>query len=48
VLGALAACSDLLIHQRDVKTTFLNGVLDEDIYEVARGICDTWIGEHGV
>jgi hypothetical protein len=50
--SSLAACSDLLIHQMDVKTTFLNGELDEDIYiyiyEAARGICDTWIGEHGV
>jgi hypothetical protein len=43
VLIALAASHDLLIHQMDVKTTFLNGE-----HEAARGICDTWTGEHGV
>jgi hypothetical protein len=32
VLVALAACNDLLIHQMNVKTTFLNGELDEEIY----------------
>jgi hypothetical protein len=32
VLVALATCNDLLIHQMDVKTTFLNGKLDEEIY----------------
>jgi hypothetical protein len=32
VLIALAASYDLLIHQMDVKTTFLNGELDEEIY----------------
>jgi hypothetical protein len=32
VLIALAASHDLLIHQMDVKTTFLNGELDEEIY----------------
>jgi hypothetical protein len=31
-LVALAACHDLLIDQMDVKTTFLNGELDEEIY----------------
>jgi hypothetical protein len=32
MLVALAACRDLLIHQMDVKTAFLNGELDEEIY----------------
>jgi predicted alpha/beta-fold hydrolase len=32
MLVALATCHDLLIHQMDVKTTFLNGELDEQIY----------------
>jgi hypothetical protein len=32
VLVALAASHGLIIHQMDVKTTFLNGELDEKIY----------------
>jgi len=32
VLLSLATSYDLLIHQMDVKTTFLNGVLEEEIY----------------
>jgi hypothetical protein len=32
MLVALATCHDLLIHQMDVKTAFLNGELDEEIY----------------
>jgi hypothetical protein len=32
VLVALATCNDLLIHQMGVKTAFLNGKLDEEIY----------------
>jgi hypothetical protein len=32
LLVTLDACHDLLIHQMDVKTAFLNGKLDEDIY----------------
>ncbi|GJY18442.1 zinc finger, CCHC-type containing protein [Tanacetum coccineum] len=32
LLLALAAIHDLVIHQMDVKTTFLNGDLDEEIY----------------
>jgi hypothetical protein len=32
VLFSLAALYDLLVHQMDVKTTFLNGELDEEIY----------------
>lgn len=32
LLIAVAAIRDLKIHQMDVKTTFLNGDLDEEIY----------------
>jgi hypothetical protein len=32
VLLSLAASHDLLIHQIDIKTTFLNGELEEEIY----------------
>jgi hypothetical protein len=32
VLVALATSHGLLIHQMDVKTTFLNGELDDEIY----------------
>ena len=32
MLIALAAGHDLKIHQMDVKTTFLNGELEEEIY----------------
>ena len=32
VLLSLAASHHLLVHQMDIKTTFLNGELDEEIY----------------
>ena len=32
IIMALVAHFDLELHQMDVKTTFLNGNLDEDIY----------------
>jgi hypothetical protein len=32
MLLSLAASYGLLVHQMDVKTTFLNGELDEEIY----------------
>ncbi|CAM8935358.1 unnamed protein product [Rhodiola kirilowii] len=32
LLIALAAINNLVVHQMDVKTAFLNGDLDEEIY----------------
>jgi hypothetical protein len=32
VLISLAASYGLIVHQMDVKTTFLNGELDKEIY----------------
>jgi hypothetical protein len=32
VVWTLAASYGLIVHQMDVKTTFLNGELDEEIY----------------
>ena len=32
LLIALASIHDLVIHQMDVKTAFLNGDLDEEVY----------------
>ncbi|GKB66566.1 zinc finger, CCHC-type containing protein, partial [Tanacetum coccineum] len=39
LLLALAAIHNLVIHQMDVKTTFLNGDLDEEVYEATGRIC---------
>jgi hypothetical protein len=38
---------DCLAHLVDCQQS-LNGELDEEIYEAARGICDTWKWEYGV
>ena len=35
-LIALAAIHNLLIHQMDIKTAFLNGDLEEEIYDTTR------------
>ena len=32
VLLALASIYEFIVHQMDVKTTFLNGDLDEEVY----------------
>jgi hypothetical protein len=47
VLLSLAASHGLLIHQMDVKTTFLNGELDEEIYmeQLARFVAN---GQEGM
>lgn len=34
IVLAIAAQEDLHLQQLDVKTTFLNGIIDEDIYMV--------------
>ena len=36
---ALVAHFDLELHQMDIKTTFLNGDIDETIYGAARKLC---------
>ena len=39
VLIALASIHNLVIHQMDVKTTFLNGDLEEEIYMDQVEVC---------
>ena len=46
ILIALASIHKLFIHQMDVKTTFLNGDLDEEIYMLQPEGCITPGKEH--
>ena len=39
IVLAIAAYFDYEIWQMDVKTVFLNGNLDEDVYMTTQGIC---------
>ena len=48
VLIAFAAIHNLYIHQMDVKTTFLNGDLDEEIYTSQLEGCVVLGTEHKV
>ena len=49
-LLAYSVYRNMKVHQMDVKTAFLNGCLDEDIYlhETARGVRDAWQRRLGV
>jgi len=43
MLIVLAVVYDLQIHQMNVKTTLLNGELEEEIYmEQPKGFCGSW------
>ena len=47
ILLSLAAKNDLKMHRMDVKTAFLNGSLDEDIYMAQRdGFSDVANSDH--
>ncbi|GJW60288.1 zinc finger, CCHC-type containing protein, partial [Tanacetum coccineum] len=37
LLIAMASIHNMIIHQMDVKTTFLNGDLDEEVYDQPQG-----------
>ena len=44
LLLAYAVQNDMLVHQMDVVTAFLNGKLEEEIYGAARWIHPAWKG----
>ena len=45
VLLAFAEENDMMVHQMDVVTAFLNG---RDLYEAIRSLCHTWQRAHGM
>jgi hypothetical protein len=47
VILSLVASHGLLVHQMDIKTTFLNGgAIGGDLYGLARWVCSIWLRRH--